>query len=109
MLETLLGSLNAERVLFFILKRKEGYAREISRYYETDLDPIQKQLEKFELGSILVSKSVGRTRLYSFNPAYPFLQELLVLLEKAFSFLPEEEKEKLTIIRKRPRRSKKPL
>jgi predicted transcriptional regulator len=109
MLETLLGSVNRERVLLFIVARSEGYAREIARYYKSDLDPIQKQLEKLEFGGILVSKTAGRTRLYSFNPRYPFMAELRSLLEKALSFYSVNERESLTNIRRRPRRKGKPL
>ncbi len=109
MLEPILGSLSCERVLVFILSRKEGYAREIARFFDTDLNPVQKQLEKLELGGVLVSKTAGRTRLYSFNPRYPFLNELKSLMEKALSFYPEEEREELVMSRRRPRRRGKPL
>ncbi len=109
MLEPILGSLSCERVLVFILSRKEGYAREIARFFNTDLNPVQKQLEKLELGGVLVSQTAGRTRLYSFNPRYPFLNELRSLLEKALSFYPEEERKELVMNRRRPRRRGKPL
>jgi len=109
MLEPILGSTNAERVLIFILARGEGYAREIARFYETDLDPIQKQLERLELGAVLASRKVGRTRLYFFQPNYLFLNELKGLLNKALSNYPEEEQERLLMVRKRPRRKGKPL
>ena len=109
MLEVILGSLSCERVLVFILSRKEGYAREIARFFNTDLDPIQKQLEKLEVGGVLVSRKAGKTLLYSFNPRYPFLKELKNLLEKALSFYSNEEREKLVMNRKRPRRHGKPL
>lgn len=109
MLETLFGSVNQERVLLYILCRNEGYAREISRFFDADLDPIQKQLGKLEYGNILISRNVGRTRLFSFNPRYPFLNELKTLLEKALTFYPVEERERLTHARKRPRRTDKPL
>ena len=89
MLEPILGSVSSERVLVFILARDEGYAREIARFFETDLDPIQKQLEKFELGGVMVSRTAGRTRLYTFNPRYPFLKELWSLLENDLSVYPE--------------------
>ena len=36
MLVPILGSLSSERVLIFILTRREGYAREIARFFETD-------------------------------------------------------------------------
>ncbi len=109
MLEPILGSVSSERVLVFILARDEGYAREIARFFETDLDPIQKQLEKLEFGGVLVSRTAGRTRLYMFNPRYPFLKELRNLLEKALSFYPEEVHERLVMSRRRPRRRGKPL
>lgn len=109
MLETLLGSVNAERALVFILAREEGYAREIARFYETNNYSVQKQLDKFEMGGILVSKLAGRTRVYSFNPRYPFLKELSDLLTKALSFYSSEDQEKLTMNRRRPRRREKPL
>lgn len=109
MLEPLLGSRSRERVLIFLATREEGYAREIARFFETDLDPIQKQLEKLEAGGVLISREVGRTRLYKLNPRYPFLTELKELLEKASVFYPEQERERLLMDRRRPRRSGKPL
>ena len=109
MLEPILGSKNAERVLLFMLARDEGYAREIARYSGADPDSVQKQLVKFELGGLLVSKSVGKTRLYRFNPRYSFLKELKALLNKALSFYPPDERERLTVVRRRPRRNGKPL
>ena len=109
MLEPILGSTNSERVLIFILTREEGYAREIARFFETGLAPIQKQLEKLEFGGVLASREAGRTRLYTFNPRYPFLEELKTLLEKALTFYPEEQREALIMNRRRPRRADKPL
>jgi hypothetical protein len=103
MIEMLLGSKNAERVLIYILAREEGYAREIASFYETDLKSIQMQLHKFEKSGIFASRAVGRTRPYMFNPRYPFLSELKALLEKALSFYPAKEQEELTMNRRRPR------
>ena len=48
MIEVLLGSKNAERVLIYIFAREEGYAREIARFFNTDLKSIQNQLDKLE-------------------------------------------------------------
>jgi hypothetical protein len=103
MIETLLGSKNAERVLIYIFAREEGYARELASFYQTDLKPIQLQMDKFEKSGVLVSRSVGRTRPYVFNPRYPFLNELKKLLEKALSFYPQEERDELMMNRRRPR------
>ena len=109
MLEAILGSLSSERVLVFIFARREGYAREIARFFETALAPIQKQLDKLELAGVFVSRTAGRTRLYEFNPRYAFLKELRSLLGKAISFYPPEDRERLVMVRRRPRRKGKPL
>lgn len=109
MLEPLLGSVNAERCLLFILARKDGYASQIASFYSTDLYGIQKQLDKLEAGGVLASFKAGRTRLYHFNPRYAFLSELKALLEKALKYYPAEKQEKLLVTRKRPRRKGKPL
>ena len=109
MIEILLGSKTAERVLIYIFTRVEGYAREIASYYESGLTPIQKQLDKLEAGGVLVSRDVGRTRPYTFNPRYPFLNELKALLEKALSFYSSKERENLMMNRRRPRAKGKAL
>jgi hypothetical protein len=109
MIETLLGSENAERVLVFLQVRQKGYASEIAACFDTDLSPIQNQLQKLELGGVLVSFLEGRTRVYQFNPSYVFLPELKALIQKAFQFYPPDWVEKLQMNRRRPRRSGKPL
>jgi hypothetical protein len=103
MIEVLLGSKNAERVLIYIFTREEGYAREIARFFNADLKSTQNQLDKLEAGGVLVSREVGRTRPYIFNPRYPFLTELKALLEKVVSFYPAKEREELVMNRRRPR------
>jgi len=103
MIEAILGSKNAERVLVYIFARNEGYAREIASFYNADLKSIQMQLDKFEKSGVLASRTVGRTRPYVFNPRYPFLNELKALLGKAFSFYPDQEQEALVMNRSRPR------
>ncbi len=109
MLQPLLGSKSSEKVMIFIAARGEGYAREISRFFGIALDPVQKQLDKLELGGILASEMKGKTRIYKFNPRYPFLGELKQILEKALSFYPEEERDQLIMNRRRPRRRGKTL
>ena len=109
MLASLLGSISGERILVYLFARGEGYAREIARFYNTDLSPIQKALEKFEAQGILSSRLAGRTRLYSFNPRYALKPEIENLLRKAITFYPPNEREALLMNRRRPRRSGKPL
>ncbi|MBW6511095.1 MAG: ArsR family transcriptional regulator [Desulfuromonadaceae bacterium] len=109
MLESLFGSINKERVLFFIYARSQGHARDMARFFACSLTPLQRQLEILERGGILVSSLVGRTRLYSFNPRYPLLAEVTDLVEKALTFYPEDERLRLQMERQRPRRAAKPL
>ena len=109
MLESLLGSRNRERVLVFILAREEAYAREIARFFRTDLYGVQRQLDHLESGGVLVSRRAGRTRLYMFNPRYPFLKELKELLEKTICFYSDDDRDRLLLSRRRPRRRGKPL
>jgi DNA-binding MarR family transcriptional regulator len=97
MIEVLFGSKNAERVLIYLYSRHEGYAREIARFYNTDLKSIQNQLDKLEAGGVLVSRAAGRTRPYTFNPRYSLLAELKSLLEKAFSFYPMNLQQELVM------------
>ncbi len=69
----------------------------------------QKQLERFERGGALVSSLKGRTRMYTWNPRYPFLAELRALLGKALEALRENERSLYFSERRRPRRTGKPL
>ncbi|MDD2734941.1 MAG: winged helix-turn-helix domain-containing protein [Desulfuromonadaceae bacterium] len=109
MLESILGSISCERVLIFLAARDEGYAREIATFYTSSLAPVQKQLDKLEAGGVLVSRTVGRTRLYVFNPRYPFMAELKTLLTKALTFYDQDLQSRLLLDRRRPRRRAKPL
>lgn len=108
MLEGLLGTINREKVLLYVWVREECYPREVARFHQVDLRTIQNQFEKLEAGNVLFSQMRGNTRLYAFNPRYPFLEELKTLLEKAFTFYPAEEQERLRGGRRRPRRPGKP-
>ncbi len=109
MLEPIFNSKTKEQVLLYMKARKEGYAREIARFYNASLSPVQNQLDKLEIGGILASRTAGRTRIYSFNQRYPFYKELDSLLEKVILFLSDNEREKLFLIRTRPRRKGKRL
>jgi hypothetical protein len=102
MLEPLLTSESKEQALIFLIARDEGYATQIAQFFDTDLFGIQNQLEKLEAGGILVSRKVGRTRVFTFNPRYAFMNELKNLLEKALTFYPKDVREKLLMNRRRP-------
>lgn len=80
MLETILGNKSAVRVMRHIFIYEEVHASQISHDYQTALDPIRNQLEKFEAVGILSARTIGRMKLYRFNklnPYYPALIELI--------------------------------
>jgi predicted transcriptional regulator len=109
MIEVLLGNRIKERILLFLLTRKEGYAREISAAFGGQLTSYLNQLRKLERAGVLISRTKGKTRVYNFNPRYPFINELEKLLLKTLSFMPRAEKDKYYTPRLRPRRAGKPL
>jgi predicted transcriptional regulator len=109
MIEAILGSKSCEQVLIFLAARETGYASEIAGFFSTDLYAVQKQMYRLESSDILVSRKVGRTRLYEFNPRSLFLNELKALLEKVLEYYPEEVREDLLMNRRRPRKQDKPL
>ncbi len=109
MLEALFESEKKEKILFFLYSHGEGYAREIARIFQFNLNTVQNQLLKLESHGILYSRFRGNVRLFGFYPRYPFRKELEALLKKAMMFLPEEEVRKYYWQRQRPRRTGKPL
>ena len=111
MLEALFGNESIERVLFYLLKNKTCYALQLKKQFQSTLSPMQQALLRLERGGILASTLVGKTRVFQFNPRYLFLEELCSFLQCAYETLPEEIKKKYyeTPIRKRPRRTGKPL
>ncbi|MGD0767042.1 MAG: ArsR family transcriptional regulator [Tepidisphaeraceae bacterium] len=109
MLANLLGSVNKERALIYLAGRGRGYAREIARFFGAPLFPVQNAMEKLEAAGVLVSRAIGNTREYEFNPRYPARAELAALLNRALSLYPATLRDKLLLTRSRPRRKGKPL
>ena len=109
MLESLLGNSTIEKILLFLETYEQGYPKEVSRTFGISVNGIQQQLKRLEDGGIVVSSLEGRTRLYRFNPRYPFLKELRLLLRRAMEFLSEKETEQYYRNRTRPRKKGKSL
>lgn len=111
MLEYLFANKNVEKILIYLYLHGKAHASELSKVFNSALDPIQKTLKKLEQGGILVSFLVGKTRVYHWNPRYPFLPEIQALAKKAYEFLPLDiqENQYQKHMRKRPRKADKPL
>jgi DNA-binding transcriptional ArsR family regulator len=108
MFEALFGNQTVEKVLLFLWRHQEGYARGMAERFALPVNAIQQQLRRLEEGNVVVSRQLGRTRLYQLNPRYPLRRELEGLLEKAFSFVPSVLVQKHFTARTRPRRLGKP-
>ena len=110
MLEVLFGGKTKELVLQYLLAKEEGYIRGIAAYYGLTPAVIKQQIDKLEAGGVIVGEDIGNMRMYRLNRRYPFLKELVALLERAREAYPPQEIEKLMATdRVRPRRKGKPL
>jgi DNA-binding transcriptional ArsR family regulator len=109
LLEALLESPVKEKLLLYLLVNEGSYPNEIARNFSFNLNAVQYQLKKLEEAGVLYSRLRGRVRLYGLDPRYPFRKELQALLQKAFDFLSDAEKDKSFVRRRRPRLPGKPL
>ena len=108
MLEGLFGNRTVEKIFFALYAYGEGYPLGMAKLFGVPVNSIQQQLKRLENSGIVSSRLLGKIRLYTFNPRYPFLKELTSLIEKAYEFLPEQEKNAYYRVRTRPRRAGKP-
>jgi DNA-binding transcriptional ArsR family regulator len=111
MLKYLFANKNVEKILMYLCLHGKANATELSRTFDSALDPIQKTLRKLEEGGLLASFLEGKTRVFRWNPRYPFLAEIQALAKRAYRFLPPDIQEARyqAIKRKRPRKTGKPL
>jgi len=109
MLEGIFGNRTAEKVLLHIYHYAEIHASAIAQDYGVAVDPVKKQLERFESAGVLVAKQVGRSRVYFFNSKSPFVTPLKELLQIAYESIPLKEREKIFGARRRPRQKGKPV
>ena len=109
MLEGIFGNRTAEKVLLHIYHYGEIHASAIANDYEMALNPVKQQLLRFENAGVLVSKEVGRSRIYRFNPKSPLVFPLKELLKISYQTMPLSERELVFGVRRRPRRPGKPV
>jgi len=99
MLEVLCGNKTVQKILIFLFVNHKCYGTQLHHALNTPLTPVQKSLARLEKGGLLSSYYEGKTRLYHFNPAYPLMEELEMLLKKAYTLLPPQEKKNYYVIR----------
>lgn len=109
MYQALFGNEVAERCLLYIVNYGQGHIRGIADTFGIYPRSVQLQLEKLEAGDVLVHQMVGNTKVFQVNPRLPIKAELIALVEKILSMVPEDESEKYYRQRRRPRRTGKRL
>jgi len=109
MLKYIFGNATAEKVLLHIYHYGSIHSAAIAEDYGTSATPIANQLERFEKASILVSKTIGRSRVFSFNLKSPLVKPIKELLKIVYESIPLKEKEIIFKTRRRPRQKGKPV
>jgi len=108
-LAQLLGSQAAASVLLHLYHHGETYGRAAAGDMEVSLLSVQRQLDKFEETGVLVSREVGRTRLYQWNPKSLIANRLRDLVSVVYDGIPLAQRQQIFAKRRLPRAKKKPV
>lgn len=108
-LKALFGNRTAAKLMLYLFHHGEAYATGVAKDLGIALSPVQRQLERFEVGGLLVSKMIGNTRVYSFNPKQPATKKLKALIQVFYEAMSLNERQRLFSTRRRPRRRGKPV
>ncbi len=109
MLDKILGSETAMKIMLHLIHYSEIYPSAVAKDYNLALSGVQKQFQRFEDAGILVSKLVGKSRVYLFNKKSPVVKPFIDLVKVYYDGLSLEDKEQLFSSRRRPRRPGKPV
>lgn len=102
------GGKTRTRVLLALRLLSESYPRELARVLDSSLNGVQQALKGLEVDGIVSARSAGRTRLFRLNPRYFAFEDLQRFLLRLAE--PESElKKRIDNLRRRPRRTGKPL
>lgn len=74
--KAIFGSGSAARVLLFLARHGEAHAARIAGSHNAATTPVANQLGKLEAAGILISREVGRSRVYTWNTANPVVAPL---------------------------------
>ena len=102
------GTYSRTAVLITLALLGESYPRELARILQVSLSAVQKAIVTLERDGIIAGRSMGRTRIYRLDPRYFAPEDLRqYLLRLAGSDM--ELKGRIAQLRRRPRRTSKPL
>jgi DNA-binding MarR family transcriptional regulator len=95
-------------VLLALRLLDESYPRELARLLDLPLSGVQRAVRSLEADGLIAARSAGRTRLFRLDPRYFARAELAALLAR-LSEGERELKQRVEALRRRPRRTGKPL
>jgi hypothetical protein len=102
------GGQTRTSVLLALRLLRDSYPRELARVLRRPLSGVQQALRSLEVDGLVAGRPVGRTRLYQLNPRYFAADALFAYLSRLSE--PEQRlRDRVAEIRRRPRRSAKPL
>ena len=104
-LEAILGSRSAAQTLLFLEAYGSGHPARIAATYDVPPNPIYRQLRRLEADGVLLSRTVGKTRVFEFNMRNPTVRNLRVFLAAELELLPEDQVKVYYRQRQRPRRT----
>ena len=102
------GSQTRTRLLLAIELLGQSYARELARLLGASLSSVQKGLASLERDGLIAGRLVGRTRLIQMDPRYFAAAQLRDLIAR-LAAEDRDLKRRAAGLRRRPRRTGKPL
>lgn len=102
------GSQTRTRVLLAVYLLGESYPRELARVLDSPLSMVQRALGSLELDGLVAGRSVGRTRVFRLEPRY-FARDPLEAFLRRLAEAELELRDRVAAVRRRPRRTAKPL
>lgn len=103
MLDKIFGNETLAQIYLNLLHYGEVYSGLVEKNTGIGSRAVLNQLNKMEEAGVLVSREVGRTRLYQFNPKSAVVKPMKEIIEITYSNLSIKMKEKMFKERMRPR------
>jgi predicted transcriptional regulator len=102
------GSWTRTRVLLALQLLEDSYPRQLARLLGLSISGVLKGIRSLELDGLIAGRTVGTTRIFQINPRYFAVSELRAYLAR-LADADELLRERVATIRRRPRRTGKPL
>ena len=102
------GSATRTKALLALRLMGSSYPRELARILGSALNSVQGALRSLEADGLIVARTAGRTRLFELNPRFFAATELRALLDK-LAAADRQLQDTIATLRRRPRRTAKPL